>query len=239
MIQPAKPIDVDAAARDRSASAERSFKQAFAELGFQYASHLHIKFDTAKIELLQLGGWRNRGWESVYHARGYERWDPSLSELLRSDEPFSWTELPSRRGRLTPLEQRVLDDGARFGLTEGYCIRLSSKDEGLRALVLSGSPGRPLNTVELLSLATAYGAAAARDTAAAHRPKLCETLKARQAECLRWAALGKTSFEIGLILNLSRKTVDEHIENACRALDVSGRIHAVAKAVELGLISCG
>ncbi len=61
-------------------------------------------------------------------------------------------------------------------------------------------------------------------------------LKERELECLTWSARGKSSSEIANILGLSARTVDFHIESACRKLQVSTRIEAVAKAISERLI---
>ncbi|MEK6291645.1 MAG: helix-turn-helix transcriptional regulator, partial [Paraburkholderia tropica] len=44
--------------------------------------------------------------------------------------------------------------------------------------------------------------------------KASHFLTPRQRECLTWVARGKSSIEIGLILGISRYTVDYHIEEA-------------------------
>jgi DNA-binding NarL/FixJ family response regulator len=62
-------------------------------------------------------------------------------------------------------------------------------------------------------------------------------LNERELECLTWSARGKTSPEIGVILNLSKRTVNFHIENACRKLNVSTRTEAVVRATSGGLIN--
>jgi DNA-binding NarL/FixJ family response regulator len=61
-------------------------------------------------------------------------------------------------------------------------------------------------------------------------------LNDRELECLTWSARGKTSPEIATILNLSKRTVNFHIENACRKLNVSTRTEAVVKATSGRLI---
>jgi DNA-binding NarL/FixJ family response regulator len=61
-------------------------------------------------------------------------------------------------------------------------------------------------------------------------------LNDREVESLTLSARGKTSTEIATILNLSKRTVDFHIENACRKLNVATRIQAAVKAVSGGLI---
>ena len=61
-------------------------------------------------------------------------------------------------------------------------------------------------------------------------------LSEREVEALSWSARGKTSIEIATILGLTKRTVDFHIENACRKLQVSTRTEAVAKAAAGRLI---
>jgi DNA-binding NarL/FixJ family response regulator len=61
-------------------------------------------------------------------------------------------------------------------------------------------------------------------------------LNEREIECLTWSARGKTSPEIAQIVNISKRTVNFHIENACRKLNVATRTEAVVKATSGRLI---
>jgi DNA-binding response OmpR family regulator len=61
-------------------------------------------------------------------------------------------------------------------------------------------------------------------------------LNDREIETLTWAARGKTSAEIAQLLDLSKRTVDFHIENARTKLGVSTRIQAAVKATTGRLI---
>lgn len=54
-------------------------------------------------------------------------------------------------------------------------------------------------------------------------------LSAREAEILRWIALGKTNPEIGSILNISSFTVKNHVQRILKKLDVTNRTQAVGK----------
>ncbi|WP_420469946.1 helix-turn-helix domain-containing protein [Brevundimonas sp. FT23042] len=68
------------------------------------------------------------------------------------------------------------------------------------------------------------------DAYPADRPsRPADPLSARQMQCLRLAARGLTSAEIGARLGLSSRTIDEHLLGACRALGVRTRIQAVAQ----------
>jgi DNA-binding response OmpR family regulator len=58
----------------------------------------------------------------------------------------------------------------------------------------------------------------------------------REVETLTWAARGKTSAEIAVILGLSKRTVDFHIDNARIKLGATTRIEAAIKATTGRLI---
>jgi DNA-binding CsgD family transcriptional regulator len=64
-------------------------------------------------------------------------------------------------------------------------------------------------------------------------------LSPRQLDCLRLAALGRTSLGIADALGISPRTVDEYIADACRRLGVRNRTQAVAKVAALGLLTEG
>src|ERR1700722_9092196 len=66
-------------------------------------------------------------------------------------------------------------------------------------------------------------------------PKLVD-MSDREVEALTWAARGKTSAEIALILGLSKRTVDFHIDNARIKLGATTRIEAAIKAATGRLI---
>jgi DNA-binding NarL/FixJ family response regulator len=58
----------------------------------------------------------------------------------------------------------------------------------------------------------------------------------REREALTWAARGKSSAEIAVILHISERTVNFHVDNAMRKLGAATRIQAAVKSVLLGLI---
>lgn len=54
-------------------------------------------------------------------------------------------------------------------------------------------------------------------------------LSERESEIIRWVRLGKTNYEIGIILGISAFTVKNHLQRIFRKLDVSNRAQAAAK----------
>ena len=69
-----------------------------------------------------------------------------------------------------------------------------------------------------------------RDLVAAS-PLECPKLSAREREVLAWSAQGKSAWEIGEILCLAKRTVDEHAKTAMRKLGATTRTQAVAIAI--------
>ncbi len=61
-------------------------------------------------------------------------------------------------------------------------------------------------------------------------------LSPRQLEVLKWAAVGKTEWEVGAIMNVSTRTVKYHMACALARLGTSNKVSAVARAVRLHLI---
>lgn len=57
-----------------------------------------------------------------------------------------------------------------------------------------------------------------------------------ELECLKWSAAGKSSWEIGQILNCTEATVNFHFGNIRRKFNTTSRQQAVVKAINLGLI---
>ncbi|WP_242217806.1 helix-turn-helix transcriptional regulator [Shinella zoogloeoides] len=63
-----------------------------------------------------------------------------------------------------------------------------------------------------------------------------EKLSSREVECLRWAAAGKSSDEIAIILGISVYTVSSYFKSATRKLQAVNRMQAIAIALRLRLI---
>ena len=68
--------------------------------------------------------------------------------------------------------------------------------------------------------------------AAATQPQLSP----RMLSCLRWASEGKSSVDIGQLLGISPRTVDDYLTESRRRLGVRTRVQAVLRAVALGLL---
>ena len=68
------------------------------------------------------------------------------------------------------------------------------------------------------------------------RPKLSERLSDREKDILRMVAAGYTSAEIGKRLEISGLTVNTHVKNIYRKLQVRSRAQAVNHASIFGML---
>jgi len=66
---------------------------------------------------------------------------------------------------------------------------------------------------------------------------LTERLSPREQEILRYVAQGKTSREVGIILSISTKTVENHRQNIMRKLEVHDVVSLTRLAIRSGLVS--
>jgi LuxR family quorum sensing-dependent transcriptional regulator len=62
-------------------------------------------------------------------------------------------------------------------------------------------------------------------------------LTAREREVLTWVAQGKTAWEIGESLNIAKRTVDAHTQEATRKLGAVNRTHAAVVALRDQIIT--
>jgi DNA-binding CsgD family transcriptional regulator len=83
------------------------------------------------------------------------------------------------------------------------------------------------------------GAPRANRTGSGRRPSRLRkySLTPREIEVLNWVAQGKSAWEVGEILRIEKKTVDEHVQTAVHKIGAVNRAHAVAIAVRDRIIS--
>jgi DNA-binding CsgD family transcriptional regulator len=184
-------------------------------------------------------------WCDRYFERKYHVIDPVVRRAPMLSGPFLWDELADRC-QLQPSERLVLEEGREAGLKHGVSVPLFGPLGRVSVVSFASrfDDVDPLHRIgHLNTLAWQFHVAFAEiarpsqncgDTSENMDRKV--TLSEREKDCLQWTAEGKTSWDIGMILDISENTVNFHLNKAKRKLGTTSRTVAVVKAIRLNLI---
>lgn len=153
----------------------------------------------------------------------------SVLPLFTQDNLFLGTSGAEARQPLAPLFRQ-------FDLGACLIFSLHDRNQTQYVLVLSGRDDTPdRQEIALLQLSALELLDAGVDALVPRfGPK--EKLSAREIECLRWSAAGKSSDEIAIILDISSHTVVSYLKSAMRKLEAVNRMQAVARACRYRLL---
>jgi DNA-binding CsgD family transcriptional regulator len=177
-------------------------------------------------------------WQNYYVERNYRYIDPIVIYAPFIAGPFLWDRL-SIRYDLNRKQVQLLNEAREAGLKNGITVPLHGPS-GKVAVVSFASqfddadPRAQLS--RLNALASQFHVVFTNLAHGLQNNVKTVNLSAREKDCLNWVAHGKTSWEISVILDINRNTVDFHIKNAMDKLDATNRIAAVFKAIRLGII---
>jgi DNA-binding response OmpR family regulator len=173
----------------------------------------------------------DRGYEVTVAQDGRE----GLAAILRTmpDLVLSDISMPAMSG--FELLESLIALAPRFSkMPFVFLTALTDRDNELKGRQLGADDyvTKPIDFDMLAAIITARLAGVARTGL---WPKAI-ALNEREVEVLTWAARGKTSAEIAKILDLTKRTVDFHIDNARGKLGAATRTEAVLKAATGRLI---
>lgn len=172
-------------------------------------------------------------WTEYYIANGYDRVDPVIARVQQSDEPFQWgSGLWSVS--LVDREHQLMDEAATYGIRCGFTLPVSDGSSRFAAVTFAADqcPRKFRRCFEMhrqvLHLLAVMFHSEARRALAPKRSVGGVLLSPREFECLEWAARGKSAWDIGQIVGISRRTAAFHLGNAKLKLDVRTISQAVA-----------
>jgi len=177
-------------------------------------------------------------WLERYVARNYVDHDPVVSHMKQLQAPFQWRDAADEI-RVDRGGEAVMGDAGEFKLRDGLAFPLVTLD-GQIVMVSLGGDQIELSGAEfgMISLVSTYavGRAMQLHTMPGRTIDHVE-LSPRERECLKWAAVGKSEWEISQILGISEHTSEKHLLNAKAKLGAVNRVQAVAEAIRRGYIS--
>jgi LuxR family transcriptional regulator, activator of conjugal transfer of Ti plasmids len=175
-------------------------------------------------------------WTKHYLQSHYEHFDPVIIQALGHPEPFKWG-LAAGSTVLSEPQRKLFEDAAKFGIRYGFTVPIHDGRGPTAAVTFATDERRSqfersINVhARVLQLMVVYFHAHARRKLAPSRVVDGVSLSPREFECLEWVAQGKSAWEIGRILGISRRTAAFHLDNAKLKLGVHSISQAVARLV--------
>lgn len=173
-------------------------------------------------------------WIAHYLRSHYESLDPVVAQALHNPEPFRWgLGLPS--AQLSSAQHKLFYEASAFGIRFGFTVPIHDGHGPIAALTFATDEKRPqfescINShARVLQLMALYFHAHVRRKLSGDRRIGEMLLSPREFECLEWAAQGKSAWETGCILGISRNTVAYYLENAKQKLGVRTVVQAVTR----------
>lgn len=220
--------------------AEKDFIQgiekAISDLGFDYYAYgvrIANPISNPKFEL------RNNypdKWVQQYKDKNYVAIDPTVKHGLASNKPMTWGEVHDAS------DAEFWEEAKSFGLNTGWGQSTWLSHCAVGMLTVARSE-QDLCRKELLSkwpyllwLNQMVQSGFQEHLYPELIPNIEIPLTPREIEAMKWCAEGKTSGEIGMILGVSERTMNFHISNAIKKLNVVNKTAAAIRALQLGLI---
>ena len=207
-----------------------AMQRALARFGLDFFSFFTLPRQSESFKEVTVAVRMPPEWLKVYLEEQYVHVSPAVRHCRRTVHPFEWKSAPYDRER-EPRAAELADLMADFGFSNGIMVPIPGAT-GCEGCAWSGGrrlelKGRDLPMIHFMSL---YAFERIRSTAG-RIPRLKPKLTLREREVLTWVALGKSAWEIGEILGIAKRTVDEHAQTAMHKLGAVNRAQAVALAL--------
>lgn len=204
-------------------------------LDFDYVAYgVRIPFNIIKPTTVLVNNYPE-SWQKTYADNNYVEVDPTVKHALRSVLPVEYDD------QLFEGSRDFYEDACAAGVRYGWALPVyDARSCGLVSFTRSGSKPTEAELSEKSSkltwLSQATHSAVSQLIIERDYPESLVQLTAREVEVLRWTAVGKTSGEIAMILSISGRTVNFHINNTMEKLDCNNKTATAIRATLLQLI---
>lgn len=206
------------------------------ELGFPYCAYgMRMPLPLTNPKTVMMNNYSTT-WQQRYVDMNYLAVDPTVIHGLTSTRPLVWSD-----AKTAAASRDFWEDAAGHGLKSGWA-QSSFDAKGVVGMLSMSRPNEELSAAELSdkSLRMTWLVQAAHEALASviakRTPHMPVQLTSREIEVLRWTAEGKTSGDVGQIMDISERTVNFHVNNAIEKLGVANKTAAVIKALLLRLL---
>lgn len=176
-------------------------------------------------------------WITTYVNKKYIEIDPIIKYAALTTTVFSWKTLKADLN-MPPKVKKFWKDAGKYGINCGITIPLHGPRNQSFMLSLASNTCTDCNICfcknEIQVLA--YQFYIEYVTGSIDILPDVELTK-REKDVMYWTSQGKSAWDISIILSISENTVNFHLKNIMKKLDVTNKVAASVKAVRLGLIS--
>lgn len=208
---------------------------AISQLLIENFAYVYIPYLPQEVEEIFILGSYPAEWQHYYKKNNLHKKDPVISISSSTATPFYWDEKKSGNDH----ESEIFRLACNFGIEQGFTVPLHEPGCAFGSLHLSSQK----NNQEFYDLIdkNSHVIQSLANMAHLHRPSSVKRLtykglSQRELECLYWSSLGKTNQEVGIILNITERTVTFHINNCMSKLETFNAKQTITKALRLGLI---
>lgn len=192
--------------------------------------------DTSTGRLLKVanGNWSGAR-QSAYRPEEHCINDTIFPFNMEHSRAYTWSESQRRfpEKQFVDLMNRAAEFRLKYGISSGISL------DGPNWSIFSFAGGRDRFTshhLKVLDIITPHLHQAFIRVCGA-QPRAEFELSMREREVLGWMKEGKTNWEISVILSISERTVKFHVQNIERKLNAVNKAHAIAIAIDNGLVS--
>jgi LuxR family transcriptional regulator, quorum-sensing system regulator CviR len=173
-------------------------------------------------------------WIELYVTRNYERVDPILKKNFETFSLQFWDDTYKKM----PPPRSFLSLASDFGLDRGYThgVRNYTGEEGSLFSLSGGTVEHSERTATILNAVIPHFHQALGRAVKGSSTRTSGNLSSREKEVLKWMMQGKSTWDISKIIQISERTVNFHSKNIKLKLNASSRTHAVAIAMEEGIV---
>ncbi|OGP15790.1 MAG: hypothetical protein A2054_07425 [Deltaproteobacteria bacterium GWA2_55_10] len=192
--------------------------------------------ETSTGRLLKVANDNRPGeWAGIYSSEELYKEDIVFPFSLEHSRAYTWSEAQRR----FPEKQFIdlMNKAAEFRLKFGISSGISSDGPNWSIFSFAGDCNRfTSHHLKVLDMITPHLHQAFIRICGAP-PRTDFELSTREREVLGWMKEGKTNWEISVILNISERTVKFHVQNIERKLNAVNKAHAIAIALDNGLVT--
>lgn len=177
-------------------------------------------------------------YQELYQSRNYIMRDPSVAYCQTHEKPLIWGE-----AMYSEPSYEIMEESRKHGLGHGFSVPVRESNSVVSMLSLGRdrpfeSEAEKRQVIDAGNvLANCVHVASKKIIVPEIELSLRPNLSPRETECLKWLAAGKSNGVIADLMKISEVTVEFHVKNIYKKLNVATRLQAAVVAMSMGMIT--